>query len=42
MSSDLEVGLHGFLDMCDVMRRCNQVVFGIKHRLHGQMSDPVS
>lgn len=40
--SDLEVFLHGFSDMCDVMRRSDQVVSGIKHRLHRQMSYPES
>lgn len=40
--SDLEVFLHGFSDMCDVMRRSDQVVSGIKHRLHRKMRDPES
>lgn len=42
MFPDLEILLHGFLGMCNVMRRSHQVVFAVKHHLHRQMSDPVS
>lgn len=42
LQSDLEVFLHGFSDVCDVVRRSDQVVFGIEHRLHRQVSDPES
>lgn len=39
---DLEVLLHGFSDMCDIMGGGDQVVFGIEDRLHRQTSDPES
>lgn len=38
--SDLEVLLHGFSNMRGVVRRSDQVVFGVEHRLHSQVSYP--
>ena len=40
LRSDLEIFLHGFSDVGDVMRRSDQVVSGIEHRLHRQMGHP--
>lgn len=38
--SDLEILLHGFSNMRSVVRGRGQVVPGVEHRLHGQVSDP--